>query len=162
MSLFNLKDWLRTHSTSARKNDHELVFTHPNGETSILLPRETWKDNLIAVKMEPFSTFYSEYFGASIGNSQIMLGTTIRGGVDISHGFRLQDIEEMGRKVRELEVPIGASEQVFMVEAAWMFIYTLERESGIIRVHDRDFGTSQIIPDLHEVFESWWTGVVEG
>lgn len=158
MKRFDLETWLKAHCTKVERLGAELVFTHVNGETSVLLPREGWRDGLLAIELEPLAPFYSEYLGASIGNSQLTFATNIAGGVDVSHGFRLPDFEQMAMQARELGVSVGESEQIFLAEAGWMFIYTMSSENGqpILRKYDRDFGTSRTLGGLDEVLASWW------
>jgi hypothetical protein len=79
------------------------------------------------------------------------------GGLEVSHGFLLPDLNQMGQTVLELEVTLSAQDQAFMVEAGWQFIYTIEAGSeNIVREHDRDFGNTVVVTDLRDVFERWW------
>ncbi len=158
MNPIDLESWLRAHSTEVERVGSELVFTHVNGETSLLLPRESWCDNLLPVEVEPLAAFYREYFGASVGNSQLIFATNVAGGVDVSHGFRLPDFDQMKTQARELGVGVGDAELVFLAEAAWMFIYTLSDEVGkpVLRKYDRDFGTNRVVESLDEVLAAWW------
>ena len=162
MKRIDLETWLKAHSTKVERSGSELIFTHVNGETSVLLPREGWRDGLLAVEVEPLASFYSEYFGASVGNSQLTFATNVAGGVDVSHGFRLPDFDQMAAQARELGVGVGESEQIFLAEAGWMFIYTVSSENGqaVLRKYDRDFGTNRIIESFDEVLAAWWNIVV--
>jgi hypothetical protein len=157
-NVVNLRKWLAEHSVKSKENGAEIVFTHASGETSILLLRNEQAMSVVQVSLEPLASFYREYSGASIGNTQILIGTNVKGGVQLSPGLRLPDLEQMTKQARELEIAIGKSEQVFMAEAAWMFVYTIagEGEQGVLRRYDRDFGTNRLIENLDGVFESWW------
>lgn len=158
MKHFDLETWLKAHSAKVERLGAELVFTHVNGETSVLLPREGWRDGLLAVDIEPLASFYRDYLGASLGNSQLTFATNVAGGLDVSHGFRLPDFDQMAAQAHELGVSVGESEQAFLAEAGWMFIYTMNSESGqtVLRKYDRDSGTSRILASLDEVLTSWW------
>ena len=162
MKPFHLENWLRTRSTKVERVGAEIIFTHVNNETSLLLPREEWRDGLLAVDIEPLASFYGDYFGASLGNSQLTFATNIAGGVDVSHGFRLPDFEQMAARARELSINIGESEQAFLAEAGWMFIYTMNNENGctVLRKYDRDFRTVRKIESLDEVLARWWDIVI--
>jgi hypothetical protein len=159
MKPFNLVAWLRAHSTGVERIGAELVFTHISGETSVLLPRDNRRNSLLAVRAEPLASFYEDYFGASVGNSQLTFATNVVGGLEVSHGFKLLDFDQMAVQARGLGVSVGAFEQVFLAEAAWMFIYTVSKEAGqtVLRVYDRDYGTSKIIDGLDAVFTAWWS-----
>jgi hypothetical protein len=110
------------------------------------------------METEPLSSFYSEYFGASVGNSQLIFATNIEGGVYVSHKLRLPDFHQMAAQARALGMQLKASEKVFLSEAAWMFLYTLNNEDGrtILRRYDRDCCTYQIVETIYEVLENWW------
>ena len=41
------------------------------------------------MRVEPLASPYDEYFGASIGNSQLIFTTNIEGGVYTSHKFTI-------------------------------------------------------------------------
>lgn len=158
MKSFDLEGWLKAHSTKVERIGAELVFTHVNAETSLLLPREGWRDGVLTTDIEPLASFYGDYFGASLGKSQLTFATNIVGGVDVSHGFRLPDFEQMAAQARELGVNIPESEHVFLAEAGWMFIYTVSNEQGrpVLRKYDRDFGTSREVQSLDDVLAAWW------
>jgi hypothetical protein len=157
-NIANLQKWLAEHSVSSVRHDAEVVFKHISGETSVLLSPNQQESSVIQVNLEPLASFYREYSGASIGNSQILIGTNVVGGVQLSNGLQLPDLNQMTKQARELEIAIGKGEQVFMAEAAWMFVYTItgEGERAMLRRYDRDFGTSRVIENLDDVLESWW------
>jgi hypothetical protein len=166
MEPFHLESWLRAHSTKVELVGAEIIFTHVNSETSLLLPREGWRDGLHAVDIEPLASFYGDYFGdyfgASLGNSHLTFATNIAGGVDVSHGFRMPDFEQMAAQARELAINIGESEQAFLAEAGWAFVYTMSNENGctVLRKYDREFGTIRKIESLDEVLAGWWKIVI--
>ena len=59
MKPLELESWLKAHSTKVERLGSELVFTHVKGEISVLLPREGWRDGLLAVEAEPLASFGS-------------------------------------------------------------------------------------------------------
>ena len=155
-NLINLYKWLSERSIKSEQIGNEIVFTHVSGEISILAQCNRLAGGLIRVEQEPLALLYHEYSGASIGNSHILLGTNVLGGVQLSQGFCLPDLNQMTKVARELGMPIGKTEQVFMIEARWMFAYTIEHDASVIRQYDRDFGTTNVINNPDDVLESWW------
>lgn len=91
-----------------------------------------------------------------------MIGTNIVDGYSISHGYRMFDLRQMRERVVQLGIKPGENEQVFMVEAAWMFAYTMAEEQGktLFRRYDRDYKTVEIVEDIFTVFEDWWALVM--
>jgi hypothetical protein len=164
MDRFDIESWLRAHSAAEERRGGELVFKHDSGETSLLVPREErWTELLAIDAASPLSEFYERFVGASIGDSHLTFATSVPGGLDMSHDFRLHDIDQMKSEAAGLGVEIGPRESTFLAEAAWMFIYTVETEHdrSLLRVYDRDFGTVRVVESLENVFEEWWKLVIE-
>lgn len=161
MESFDLKAWLELHSVKVEQNGSEIVFTHANGRTSVLLLNEDL-GNVLPTEPLPIAGFYDQYAGASIGSSHIMIATNVAGGIKVlDHNFILPDLQEMAAQVGELSV--SADERIFMVEAGWMFAYTAANVEGrmVLREYDRDFNTNRIIKSIEEVFEAWWKMILE-
>ena len=158
MNFFDIESWLSNHSLKREANGTEIVFTHASKESSILLPRSSLACNVIPFESEPLRSFYAKFYGASIGNSQIMIATNIVGGLKISHGYHLLDLNQMTEQAKKIGIIAGHGEQVCIAEAAWMFIYSLAEEQGrtVLREYDRDYRTCRIVGSLSEVFDSWW------
>lgn len=156
MGAFDLEAWLRAHSVSAERVGSELVFTHFTGETSILLPRSGRESGLLDAKTEPIAAFYARFLGASIGNSQLVFATSVVGGAPVSRGFSLPDFVQLGEHARESGIEIGGTEQAFLAEAAWMFIYTVDARDGCLRMYDQDFAEVREVESLESVMEAWW------
>jgi hypothetical protein len=158
MTGLDIRNWLEAHSSKVERVGAELVFTHGYKSTSILLPRDEWKEGVLPMRAEPLASFYDEYFGASIDNSQLIFATNIEGGVYVSHKFTIPDFNQMAAQALDLGLQFRESECVFLAEAGWMFIYTLSEEDGrvVLRRYDRDFGNVQVVERLHDVFENWW------
>lgn len=158
-NFLNLRAWLVARSVSTESTSREEVFKHKTGEVSILVLRGVRTDPLIDVTLEPLASFYRQYSGASIGDTQILLGTNVIGGVVLPDGLILPDLNAMTKRARELEIAIGEGELVFMVEAAWNFVFTIAGDSkrqSTLRKYDRDFGKTHLVQDLDEVIDSWW------
>lgn len=164
MDGFDLEPWLTAHSLKVEETPTEIVFSHQNGETSVLVRREGFRREVIAVSEPPLASFYARYAGASIGGSQIIIATDLAGGVDVSHGFRIPDLIQMESQVEALGVLASAPERIFMVEAAWMFVYGVSSAGGtsVLRAYDRDFGTSRVIEKFQDVLDAWWQIVIAG
>ncbi len=155
MNCFNFEHWLENHSDSCEQNDTEKVYLHSDGTTSVLVTSLGVDAVLEEVDNDFLSAFYSTCSGMSIGDSQLTFATNINGGIAISHGFLLLDFEQMKARSRHLGIQMPSDEIVFLAEAAWMFVYTINDEN-IIKKYDRDFGVSREIPNISDVFESWW------
>jgi hypothetical protein len=164
MKPFDLEPWLRAHANRVERVGAELVFTHRNGETSVLVPNPGGRGDLLPVGTEPLASFYRAYLGASVGDSQLTFATNVPGGLEVSHGFRLPDFAQMTAQAGELGIAIPPSERAFLAEAAWMFVYTIadEGEGPVLRVYDRDYGTVRTVPCLEPVLDDWWSIVLAG
>lgn len=163
MEAFGLEPWLASRSVRTERRHSEIVFTHFTGETSILVPRTLRTEPLVEVNVASLSSFFLEYSGASIGNGHIILGTNVVGGISTSHGFKLPDLIQMREEARKLGVVPSSGEQVFMMAAAWMFIYTLEQKDGkeTLRKYDRDYAKNRVVESFGKVLEVWWKIVTE-
>jgi hypothetical protein len=159
----DLKDWLTKHSTNVQELDGELRFTHFRGDTSILLPRVKWRDNLLLPRCAALRSFYDQYFGASIGDSQIIIATNVEGGIEISHGFRIPDLGQMKNSAIEVGMPLTADQEVFMVEAGWMFIYAYDFSTpdASLFYYDRDFKKTHKVDGFEKVLDEWWKMVID-
>lgn len=159
----DLEAWLKDRSTAVERRGAELVFRHQGGGTSVLLPRQPPDPADASLLVEPLAPIYRNFLGASIGDSQLTFATSVAGGVEISHGFRLPDFAEMATQTRALGIEVGPSERVFLAEADWMFVYTVSSpESGsVLRLYDRDYGTSRVIESLEVVLDQWWQIVLD-
>src|SRR5688572_23459703 len=144
MMELDLEKWLRAHSIKEERIDGKQIFTHPFQRESILLPRDYWRDDLLPVDMEPLSDFYRENYGASIGDGHLLFATNIEGGVQLSKGFRLPDLQQMKAQAAELGVIAGESEILFLAVAGWMFLYAVRMTDNGPRIvcYDRDFQTN--------------------
>ncbi len=110
----------------------EIVFTHFYGQTSILLPRDHWQDDLIIAGAPSLASFYNEYFGASIGDSFLIIATNIAGGVDISHKYKMPDLNQPFETAGNLGLKIPPSEHVFIAKAGYMFFYTFSEKDSLL------------------------------
>ena len=154
----DLKKWLERHSIDVKQEEEELVFTHVGGETSILVPREGRIDDVIEPQSCMLKSVYAHYLGASIGHSDIIIGSVARGGTRVSHGYKIPDLEQMHWQCSELGMNIRDTQEVFMVEAAWMLFYSVERTNDGERLlrYDRDFQSEVLITDVEAVLDRWW------
>jgi hypothetical protein len=158
MTLLDIKQWLIEHSVKQTRVENECRFEHFTGETSVLVVREEWKDGLITLTDGHLQSFYSNFYGASIGNGHIVIGTNILGGLRVSHGFRLPDLDEMRAKATALSMKLDAAEEVFMQSAGWMFIYSVSPCASELRLrqHDRDFRSDTFLNGIQPIFDCWW------
>ena len=160
---FDLESWLEERSTAKQVIGNELVFSHKDGTTSVLVLRSANSPNDETLESSPMSWFYQKYCGASIGDSHVMLVASCVGGVKISHGFILPDRLMMGSTLLDLGV-VGKDGDVFLgTEAAWMFAYAIRSNEGpekLIRF-DRDMQESEEVVSLESVLADWWQLVCE-
>jgi hypothetical protein len=157
--VFDIEEWLASRSTDRQLADGEIVFSHKDGSTSVLIPKEEGEETDGFLASSPLAWFYERYVGASIGNSHVMLASSRKAGVKISQGFVLPDREKMVATLEDLEVVGEENELLFGVEAAWMFAYGIQ-DGRLIR-HDRDMGESEGVESLESVFQDWWNLVCE-
>jgi hypothetical protein len=163
LNTFDLEGWLDARATSKESIGEEIVFTHKDNSTSILLPKVGQASEDQALSNSPLSWFYDEFKGASIGNSHVMLASSQKGGVVISQGFRLPDREMMIDTLKKLGFENNADETFFAVEAAWMFAYAIKIADGVASLvrYDRDMKTFESVESLKTVLEDWWNLVCE-
>lgn len=163
MTIDDFINWLRSHSESIEETETELVFTHFTGETSALVFSSPSEGRLDVGN--PFlSSFYESFSGASIGNGHIVILSNIKGGVSVSHGYSILDLEEAQSKVIEWGMECDADEDVFMQTASWMFVYSIKTGADIdadVRLYDRDYRKSRNVGGIKEVLEEWWSIVLE-
>lgn len=158
----DLESWLSERSDKVERVGKELLFTHPGGSSSILILRDAWLDGELQVGADSLKPFYRKYHGASIGDSQLMIGSNVRGGLVVSQGFTLPDLGAMHEAVLDLGMMIDDFEEVFMIEAAWMFSYSCSKSADSVwRRHDRDFGKVRVIKSLRSIFDDWWQMVTD-
>lgn len=156
---FNIEEWLGTRATSTKLVGQEILFTHKDGSTSVLLPRSGQAPEDLVLLNSPMSWFYKKYRGASIGSSHVMIAVTEENGIEISQGFCLPDRKMLTSTVESLGIRGKLCEVFFAVEAAWMFAYAMnitDTFASLIR-YDRDMNTFEPVYSLQEVLEDWWS-----
>ncbi len=161
---FDLEKWLEARSTKKELINGELVYSHKDNTTTVLIPRSEddvpYDSKLLS---SPLSWFYEKYICASVGNSHVILASSKCGGVEISHGYKVPDRQEMTDTLNGLNV-VGETGDYFIgVEAAWMFGYGVRGsgdQSKLIRF-DRDMQTAEEVQSLESIFDDWWDLVCE-
>lgn len=156
-----LISWLRRHSTSVKEEGGELKFIHANNRSSILAVRADWLDDTIRIENRALADFYSAYWAASIGNGYIIIGTPIQGGLEVSHGFRVPDLQHIREKSESLGMHDAKSMEAFMIEASWMFLYGIDQNTNHLVRFDRDFGSCEVISSIENVLDEWWQIVAD-
>jgi hypothetical protein len=155
---WNLMAWLGAHSLRSERIGGEEVFFHATGHKSIIVRREGWIDGIANVEKPTLSGLYEDMLGASIGDGQIIVGTPVVGGVEVSMGFTIPDLDEMEAQAKELGMNIRPSQHVFMMEACWMFLYSVEQRNGneVLLRYDRDFRREDDLMTFDVVLDEWW------
>lgn len=163
LDIFDIEGWLEARCTSKESIGEEIVFTHKDGSTSVLLPRLGQSSEDQVLSDSPLSWFYDKFKGASIGSSHVILTATQRSGIEISQGFRLPDREMVNDTLGGLGIVSKHDEIFFAVEAAWMFAYAMNISDGGERLirYDRDMGTCERVESIETVFDDWWNLVCE-
>lgn len=155
----NLEEWLASRSNAFEHSGNQLVFTHATGEKTVLIASET-SHRIEAAKAVALPSFFMRYNGASFGDGQILIGTLERGGITCVTGDVIPDLEVM----REQAVFLGFPEDpsvgmIFMMEAAWMFIYSFRNEK--VFCYDRDYRVTSQKESMYVIIEEWWRMVSE-
>jgi hypothetical protein len=155
-----ISNWLSRHSTSIERVGNEIRFIHSGSRTSLLVVKDKWPDGLIPVQSEKLRGFFDEGLAASIGNGQIIIGSSIDGGIEVSHGFRIPDLSEMRSNADDFGIDPTDNFEIFMIEASWMFFYGVDLVSQKLFRFDRDFGTSEAVSSIENVLDDWWQMVL--
>ena len=159
--MFNIiQTWLQKHSLSTERYGDELRFKHSDTRSSILVMGDKLPNRIAEPRSPILSAFYSQCAGASIGNGHIIIGALVRDGLNLSHGYRLPDVNEMRQTAARLDMqdPVGA--EVFMMEASWLFIYGMVPNSDQMVRFDREFDTYETVSGIESVLNDWWQIVV--
>jgi hypothetical protein len=153
----DVEDWLRARSRSVVQNGNELVFTHTTGAKSVLVHRGN-ETGLISVENGTLNEFYNKYTCASIGDSMLMLGATIRGGVELSLGYRIRDLLETRALAAELSVAVAQDDLVFMIGSLGEFFYAYSNSNPQpqLRCYDREFNEVREDQTFGQVLDDWW------
>jgi hypothetical protein len=159
---WNLREWLGMHAVRVERIGNEEVFTHFTGESSVVVLREGWIDDLIATESDDLGELFSDLLGASIGDGHIVIGTPVVDGLAVSHGFTIPDLNYMKAQAEDLGMLVHPFQRVFIMQACWMFFYSLENRGGrnVLLRYDRDFRREDEVPDLQSVLDDWWKMVM--
>jgi hypothetical protein len=165
MTIDNLVSWLVQHSERVDETETETVYTHFTGETSVLVRASAISRNLIPVQNAFLSSFYNRFHAASIGDGHVVIAANIIGGVSVSHGYTIMDLNETRETAENYGMQCGKNEEVFMQSAGWMFLYSIDQSSfpnGALRIYDRDFQKSrELSGGIADVLDEWWSIVLE-
>jgi hypothetical protein len=158
MVQLSIEEWLAKNSASNKRVGNELLFTHATGHTSTLILRSNRIEDELNPSSSALQAFYEQFLGAAIGDGQLIVGTPVRGGVRISQDFLIPDLNQMQSQAKVLGMPIVEMQEVFMVEACWMFLYAIERTDTeeILLEYDRDFGETERVRSIQTMLDSWW------
>lgn len=151
-----IANWLKARSTSVERVGNELRFVHSVTETSLLVIKDQWVEGLIPVRSDLLRSFFDEGLAASIGNGHIVIGSVIEGGIEVSHGYRIPDLNQMRQQSADLGMTNAEAAEAFMMEASWMFLYGVDQSSGRLVRFDRDFGTYESLSSIENVLGDWW------
>jgi hypothetical protein len=153
----NLDFWLTERSASVETRGAEVIYTHATGEKSVLVKRESWRDDMLQLTNPMLTDFYAEYLGASIGGS-LIIATIVEGGLTLSLGYRLFDLDKLKSTASNLGICPQPNEDLFMMGYAGTFFYGYENtgEKVHLRRHDRDYKCSDEDMSFLDVINNWW------
>jgi hypothetical protein len=155
-----IANWLKARSTSIERVGNELRFVHSATVTSLLVIKDQWVEGLIPTRSDLLCSFYDEGLAASIGNGHILIGSAIEGGIEVSHGYRIPDLNQMRLQAADMGMTNSEASEMFMIEASWMLMYGVDQRSGRLVRFDRDFGTYESLSSIENVLNDWWQIVV--
>ena len=153
----DLENWLRTKSRNIVEIGREIVFTHTTGAKSVLVRREN-ETGLIPVESKALKAFYDKYTCASIGDSMLMFSASIRGGVELSLGYRIRDLLETKALALELSLKVSEDDLIFLIGSLGEFFYAYSNSNSQPRLkcYDREFNEVREDQTFRQVLEEWW------
>ncbi len=158
----DIDEWLSDRSVKIERDDRRIIFTHFTGECSILALRSLDATSPTVVVCDQLKAFYTKYTGAMFGDYHIIIGADRPHSLCLEgDGIELPTLDEMKKQAACLGMNVEQNEQVFMAEAAWMFVYSAVAEQDVISRYDRDFRRRLTIKSLDAVLENWWNIVLE-
>jgi len=151
-----ITEWLRSHSVSVARVGNELQFKHSESHSSLLILKDDRLDNLIPVESDLLRGLFAGCMAASIGNGHLIIGSTAKGGIMTSHGYRIPDLNEMRLQAADIGMKNPYISETFMIEASWMFLYGVVPGGDRLLRFDRDFGTYESLSSIESVLCDWW------
>ena len=118
--------------------------------------KDHWLDDLIPIKSDLLRGLFDSCLGASIGNGHIIIGSPVEGGIDVSHNYRIPDLNELRLQAANLGMQNAIVSEAFMIEASWMFLYGVDPQRRRLLRFDRDFGTYETLSSIENVLRDWW------
>lgn len=152
----SLINWLNSHSTSVKQVGNELLFKHTESRSSVVVLKNEWLDGLIPVHSPLLQNLFNGCLAASIDNGHVIIGSIVEGGITLSHGYRIPDLNELRITAARLGMQNVEASEAFMIEAAWMFLYGIDAESKSLLRFDRDFDSYETVSSIENVMDDWW------
>lgn len=147
----DLEAWLAERSTAVRRSDSEIIFEHPGGRKSLLVPTAGYKP---AVQCPPLTEFFEKFEGGFIGDGFLLIGAPDEP-IATSTGVVIPTVEKIRSTSIAQGIVFDEGETPFMT-TAYMFVYAFSRD-GRLRCHDRDFNTVMEDRTFVQVLNDWWT-----
>lgn len=158
----DIEEWLSARSVKIERDDRRIIFTHFTGECSILALRSLDATGPSVAVCDQLKAFYTKYIGAMFGDYHIIIGADWHHSLRAeSAGLELPTLDEMKKQAGCLGMKVEQNEQVFMAEAAWMFIYSFRAEQDVLSRYDRDFCKRLTVGSFESVLANWWNVVLE-
>lgn len=112
----------------------------------------------VQVHNEDLAAFYRRFLGGSICNSMLMLACPLKGGIQLSVGHKLPDLDEVKQTAREHQLDVGDGEDLFLIGSAWMFFYAPGKQfNGPLRCYDRDYREIYEDRTFEQVLSETWS-----
>lgn len=154
----DIERWLAENSKEVRRVGSELHFTHSYRSRSVLIERPSHSEMpFVNIHAAELAEFYRRFLGGSLFNSMLMIATPLKGGVQISEGFRLPDLDEVKQFARDYEFSIADDTDLFLISSAWMLLFSPGKTpGGPLICYDRDFRTIDEDRTFAEVLSEMW------
>jgi hypothetical protein len=161
----DIEQWLSERSTDVRRIGSELHFTHldkPVGVSVLIEHPRHLEAPCVNVRTPELAAFYGRFLGGSLFGGMLMIASPMKGGVQLSEGFRLPDLDEAKQFARDYEFSIGDDTDVFLISSAWTFLYSPGKSpTAPLICYDRDFRTISEDRSFSQVLSEMWTIVNE-
>jgi len=154
----DIEAWLAAKSLEVRRSGGEIHFIHSEKLRSVLVEQVQSSAERIQAHNEDLAAFYRRFLGGSICNSMLMLACPLKGGIQLSVGHKLPDLDEVKQTAREHQIDVSDEEDLFLVGSAWMFFYAPGKQPNApLRCYDRDYREVYEDRTFEQVLSETWS-----
>ncbi len=154
----DLENWLASRSAAIERQGAEIHYIHSETRKSILVERAPGTNpEGLEVHSEELKRFYQRFLGGSLLDSMLMIASPVRGGVQLSAGYTIPDLDEVRQYARGFGFEISDTEDLFLVQSAWMFLHAPGvQDCAFLRCYDRDFQDIMEDRTFEQILEEQW------